>query len=162
MESGKRNQGWRETFMGLGRLVLSSSLAVAGLALGVGAIVQDDPVLGACGAAAGVTAGLIQQWRARFYRQHVAAGRERLRTQRLESEQVAAQLRQTVSALETELWQHRLVALATPAFGLQLSALTAAAETPAGEPVPDPADPAPRPPDHSSGTPGPEPFAQAS
>jgi hypothetical protein len=100
-------------------------MAVAGLALGVGAIIADEPIIGACGAAVGVGVGLIQRRRARLHREHVEALRKRLRTQRKDAEKVAAQLRQSVSSLQTDLWQYRMVALATPAFGIALAAATA-------------------------------------
>lgn len=125
--------------MGLLRVSLPHWFVVAGLALAVWAIVENELVAGAGGAVAGVSAALIQYRRLRLYRGHVAALRERLRTHRQESEEATAQLRQTVSALQTELWQHRLVALATPTFGLQMSALTAAADEARAE-QPRPAD----------------------
>ena len=140
MESGKRNKpGWLLTVTGFGRSAGPYVLAVTGLALGVDGVVQSRPAVAAAGAVAGAGAAFIQHWRIRRHRDHVAALRERLRTQRLESEQVTAELRQTVSGLQTDLWQHRLVAMATPAFGLQLSALNAPEKTAA----PQKAGPAP-------------------
>ena len=159
MEREKHDRpGWRDRVRGFGQAAVPYWFAVSGLALGVGAIVKDEPVAGACGAVAGVAAGCLQQWRARFHRDHVDALRERLRTQRLEAEEVAVRLRQTVSSLQTELWQHRIVALATPAFGLQLSAIMElSAEAPDESPAaltPPAGTPTVRP--------DPEPFAQAS
>jgi hypothetical protein len=175
MEPEKRRlRSWWAQSRKVGRAVVPYGFAAAGIALGVGGIVQNEPIAGACGAVAGVTAGLLQHRRARFHRDHVDALRERLRVHRLESEQALAQLRQTVSSLQTELWQHRMVALATPAFGIQMNAIkgtlphatpaptkpapTTPVPTPTGIPIVtaegvDPSAPKNR---------GPEPFAQAS
>jgi hypothetical protein len=168
MESGKRNKpGWLLTVTGFGRSAVPYAFAVTGLALGVDGVVQSRPAVAAAGAVAGAGAAFIQHWRIRRHRDHVAALRERLRTQRLESEQVTAELRQTVSGLQTDLWQHRLVAMATPAFGLQLSALNAPEKTSAPEKAAVAEKAA-----AEAGTPGstgtptpprrPKPFAQAS
>jgi hypothetical protein len=83
---------------------------------------------------------MIEQWRARFHRDHAEALRKRLRTQRLEAEQTAAQLRHTVSSLQTELWQHRMVALATPAYGVPL-AVPGSSAAPPVELEPEPVEP---------------------
>jgi hypothetical protein len=135
MEEQKRQRrGWRVIATKVSRAAVPYGFAVAGLALGAAAIVQNEPIAGACGAVAGVTAGMIEQWRARFHRDHAEALRKRLRTQRLEAEQTAAQLRHTVSSLQTELWQHRMVALATPAYGVPLA-------VPGSSPAPSPDEP---------------------
>jgi hypothetical protein len=141
-------QGWWEKSVRVSRAAVPDVMAVAGLALGVGAIVAHEPIIGACGAAVGVSVGLIQRRRARLHRDHVEALRKRLRTQRKDAEKVAAQLRQSVSSLQTDLWQYRMVALATPAFGIALAAATAQDST------------APAPP--STGDERPEQVAQAS
>jgi len=109
------------------RAAVPDALAVAGLALGAGSIVANEPIIGACGAVVGVGVGFIQRRRARLHRDHVEGLRKRLRTQRKDAEKVAAQLRQTVSSLQTDLWQYRMVALATPAFGIALAAAAATA-----------------------------------
>jgi len=166
MERKKQDQrSWRHRFTRVIKAAVPYVFAAAGLALGVGGVIENEPVAGACGAVAGVAAAGIQQRRARFHRDHVNALRERLRTHRLESDQTAAQLRQAVSSLQTELWQHRMVALATPAFGIQMTALTAqrapaaaAANAPAADPAAATAPVA----DTSVPTKPREPFAEAS
>jgi hypothetical protein len=123
MQPEKRSQRrWLGKAAMVGRTAAPYLFAVSALALGIGAVVESMPIAGACGAVLGVIACLIEQRRARFHRKHVETLRKRLRKQRVESEQAAAQLRQTVSSLQTELWQQRMVALATPAFGIPLAA----------------------------------------
>jgi hypothetical protein len=109
---------WREASLRVGRAALPYWFAGSGIVLGVGGVAQAQPLVSACGAVAGVTAGLLHQHRARHYQAQVDGLRQRLRNHRAESEAVAAQLRQAVSAVQTELWEQRLLAvISQPAIG---------------------------------------------
>jgi hypothetical protein len=98
----------------MGRTVVPIWFAVAGIALGVGGVLRDEPLAGACGAVAGVTMGLLQQRRARVYRRHNLALRRRLKQMRAASAKSAEQveqLEQQVSTLKAELWQQRMLTM---------------------------------------------------
>jgi hypothetical protein len=82
--------------------------AVSGLVLGAGALVTGRELAGACGAVAGVTAGLLERHRATIHERRGNLLREKLRDQRAESELEASGLRRQVRDLQTALWERDL------------------------------------------------------
>src|SRR4051794_41668641 len=82
--------------------------AASGLLLGVGGVLADRPLAGACGAVAGVTAGLLERHRADDLERRGSLLRERLRDQRSEAEQEASELRRQVRTLQARLWERDL------------------------------------------------------
>jgi hypothetical protein len=133
MASGDTEQRrWRTAASNAGRVALPLWFAAAGLALGVGGVVRDQPIAGACGAVAGVAGGLLWLDRSRSYRAQYEALRVRLREIRAEAdaelEQAqaeydearaeVAQLRQNVANLQNQLWETQaLMLLRDPATG---------------------------------------------
>lgn len=100
---------WRERYEAVGRTVVPLWFAVTGIGLGVGGVLRDQPLAGACGAVAGVTVGWLQQQRASVYRRHTIALRRRLKKVRAESEAHAAELEQRISRLQTEVLEQKLM-----------------------------------------------------
>jgi hypothetical protein len=121
---GQPARSWIEGLGHASQALLPYWFAASGLALGVGGVVQDKPLAGACGAVAGVTAGLLYQSRARSYQRQAEALRDRLRTQRAESEAESAELRDNLRALRTEIWELK--------FASQLSSALRAVGLPPG------------------------------
>ncbi len=80
---------------------------LSGLVLGIGSIVQHDPLAAACAAIAGVAAALLYHLRARHYRGQARTLRERLRVQRMESANTIAGLEENLRALSTQIWELR-------------------------------------------------------
>jgi hypothetical protein len=106
MDSGGNEHGyWRGIAAAMGRSALPYWFAVAGLALGVGGVVRDEPLAGACGAVAGVTAGLLYLERYRAYRHQFEVLRDQLIAERVQAEGVAAELRDTISFLQNQIWE---------------------------------------------------------
>ncbi len=115
-----------------GRAAAPYWFVASGVVLGVGGIVQDKPLAGACGAVAGITAGLLERQRASVYRNQALSMRNRLRKQRAKAEATEAELRETISTLQTEIWEHRMFSLITANMAAA-KAVTASAEE--AEPV---------------------------
>jgi hypothetical protein len=114
-----QRRGWQEACSTAGRAALPYWFALSGIVLGAGGVWQGRPIVSACGAVAGVTAGLLHQHRSSLHRVQIDALRERLRNQRADSEDAAAELRHALSALQTELWQQRLLTVVSqPALRL--------------------------------------------
>jgi hypothetical protein len=88
--------------------------AACGLLLGAGGLVTGRELAGACGAVAGVTAGLLERHRAGIFERRGAMFRERLRDQRTESELEASDLRRQIRELQTALWERDLRELRAP------------------------------------------------
>jgi len=82
--------------------------AASGLLLGVGGVAVDRPLAGACGAVAGITAGLLERHRANDAERRAGRLRERLREQRADAELEASDLRRRIQALQTQLWERDL------------------------------------------------------
>lgn len=82
--------------------------AASGLLLGLGGVALDRPLAGACGAVAGVTAGLLERYRASDAERRTRWLRDRLREQRAEAELEASGLRRRIRTLETRLWERDL------------------------------------------------------
>jgi hypothetical protein len=82
--------------------------AVCGLLLGAGGLATGRELAGACGAVAGVTAGLLERHRADIFERRATLLRERLRDQRAESEHQASDLRRQIRELQGALWERDL------------------------------------------------------
>jgi hypothetical protein len=89
-------------------VALPYGFAVSGLVLGVGGLVTGRALAGACGAVAGVTAGLLERYRADVLGRRGDRLRERLRQQRADAELEASDLRRQVRELQTALWERDL------------------------------------------------------
>src|SRR5689334_8548581 len=94
-------------------VALPYGFAASGLLLGVGGVLADRPLAGACGAVAGVTAGLLERHRSTDLERRAGILRERLRDQRAESEQESSELRRQIRTLQARLWERDLQALGT-------------------------------------------------
>jgi hypothetical protein len=88
--------------------------AAAGLLLGAGGLVTGRELAGACGAVAGVTAGLLERHRAGIFERRGTLLRERLRDQHTEAELEASDLRRQIRELQTALWERDLRDLRAP------------------------------------------------
>ena len=88
--------------------------AASGLLLGAGGLVTGRELAGACGAVAGVTAGLLERHRASIFERRGTVLRERLRDQRTEAELEASDLRRQIRELQTALWERDLRELRAP------------------------------------------------
>jgi hypothetical protein len=88
--------------------------AASGLLLGAGGLVTGRELAGACGAVAGVTAGLLERHRAGIFERRGVVLRERLRDERAEAEVEAADLRRQIRELQTALWERDLRELQAP------------------------------------------------
>ncbi len=100
-------RSWRRRVRHAGYTVVPYWFAGAAVLLGAASVVQDEPVAGACGAAAGVTAGLLHQGRARRYRRQAVALRQRLRAERAASGARLAELQAALRLTQTEVWELR-------------------------------------------------------
>lgn len=120
-------------------LVTPEGFAAAGLLLGFGGLVTGRALAGACGAVAGVTAGLLERYRADLLERRGAQLRERLRDQRAEAEVEASELRRRVRELQAALWERDLRDAPAPEAAPAAAAPEAAPAAPAPEAAPAPA-----------------------
>ena len=91
-----------------GMTAMPYGFAASGLLLGLGGVALDRPLAGACGAVAGVTAGLLERRRASDAEHRAGRLRERLREQRVAAEVEASDLRRRIRSLQTQLWERDL------------------------------------------------------
>jgi hypothetical protein len=101
-------QGARASLERLVTVGMPYGFAASGLLLGAGGVLVDRPLAGACGAVAGVTAGLLERHRANDAERRTRWLRDRLRVQRAEAELEASGLRRQIQSLQTQLWERDL------------------------------------------------------
>jgi hypothetical protein len=103
-----RPDGLRASLGHATTVAMPYGFAASGLLLGLGGVALDRPLAGACGAVAGVTAGLLERYRASDAERRARWLRARLREQRAEAELEASDLRRQIRSLQTRLWERDL------------------------------------------------------
>jgi hypothetical protein len=103
-----RSEDLRAPMSRAAAVAMPYGFAASGLLLGVGGVAFDRPLAGACGAVAGVTAGLLERYRAGDAERRIRGLRDRLRVQRAEAELEASALRRRIRSLETQVWERDL------------------------------------------------------